>query len=377
MSAMYRVIVLGDTAKGIPAGVEAKIISDAKDFGMERGKELEFVDGNSLAATTAASVAVYVASTPPPSFSGHGVLAAGIPVIPLVSDKDNCSAELPPELRPFNAMSLKQDSEDAIAAAVLECLGLLHKQRRVFVSYVRKEAREAALQLFDELSQKQFDVFLDTHDVRPGADFQAVLWHRLCDSDVMVMCDTANYFNRRWTREEYGKASLKKAAILRVAWPGVATAPSFAATDTITLTGADFTGSSLTSTALDKVASQIERLRSLSIAARHANLIGSLRAAVTDLKGSIVGIGPFRRVDVVLPRGKQIHAYSVVGVPTAQTVHDIAMEALAGNAAIVYDHLGIHDDWLEHLAWLGKNISHVRWLQAARLGWDLGAWDSE
>jgi hypothetical protein len=377
MSAMYRVLVLGDTAGGIPAGIKARIVSAARPFGIELDDQLEFVESSNLAGSTAASVAVYVGSAPPPPFSNHGVLGAGIPVIPLVSNRRDCAAELPTELQPFNAMSLSEDSEDAIATAVLECLGLLHRQRRVFVSYVRAEAREVALQLFDELSKKQFDVFLDTHDVRPGEDFQAVLWHRLCDSDVMVMCDTASYFGRRWTREEYGKASIKKAAILRVAWPGVGTAPSFTATDTVALTEVDLTGSGLTAIALDRITSQIERLRSLSIAARHANLIGSLRAAVDDLKGTILGIGPFRRVDVVLPRGRQIHAYSVLGVPTAQTVHDVALASLAGNAAIVYDQLGIHEQWLKHLAWLGQNISQVRWLQVARLGWDLSAWDSE
>ena len=119
------------------------------------------------------------------------------------------------------------------------------------------------------------------NSARNGSGF-----HRLCcgigsvDSDVMVMCDTTSYFSRRWTREEFGKASLKKAAILRVSWPGVDTAPSFTATDTVALTDADLTGSGLRAIAVDRITGQIERLRSLSIAARHANLIGSLRKAL-------------------------------------------------------------------------------------------------
>jgi TIR domain len=377
MSAIYRIITLGDDATGIPPGVKLKLVEIAKTFGIEDGIQLEFVDGANAAPTTAACVGVFIGATPCPAFAQHALLAAGIPVIPLVSDKKKCSVELPARLQPFNAMSLADDSEDAIAAAMLECLGLLHRQRRVFLSYVRKESPEAALQLFDDLSKRQFDVFLDTHDVRPGEDFQAVLWHRLCDSDVMVMLDTSSYFNRRWTREEYGKASLKKAAILRVAWPGVTAAPSFTATDAISLTAADFDGKSLNDSALDRIGSQIERLRSLSIATRHANLVGTLRAAVDDLRGNMIGIGPHRRVDFDLPRGKRIHAYSVLGVPTSQTLHDVAVQAATGNAAIVYDHLGVHERWLDHLNWLGANFSDVRWLQVARLGWDLTVWDSE
>jgi len=41
----------------------------------------------------------------------------------------------------------------------------LPAQRRVFVSYRRNESRDAAVQLFEELSARQFDVFLDTHSV--------------------------------------------------------------------------------------------------------------------------------------------------------------------------------------------------------------------
>ena len=77
---------------------------------------------------------------------------------------------------------------------MLESVGLLPRQRRVFVSYRRDEARQAALQLFNAFSAKLFDVFLDTHGIAPTEDFQAVLWHRLCNSDVLVMLDTPGLF---------------------------------------------------------------------------------------------------------------------------------------------------------------------------------------
>src|SRR3546814_9098176 len=64
-----------------------------------------------------------------------------------------------------------------------------------------------------------FDVFLDTHDIRPGDPFQDVLWHRLVDSDVMVMLDTPTYFDSRWTRQEIGRARAQEIQVLRVIWP--------------------------------------------------------------------------------------------------------------------------------------------------------------
>lgn len=377
MSPIYRIIVIGDEATGIPAAIKTTIVARALEFGIHDGQELEFVNGASASPSLSASVAVFIGANPSPKFSLPWLTPGGIPIIPVVSDLKKCAVELPPELHPLNAMELKaKGADDAIASAVLECLGLLHRQRRVFVSYVRDEAKDVALQLFDDLSKRQFDVFLDTHDVRPGEEFQAVLWHRLCDSDVMVMLDTPSYFGRRWTRVEYGKASLKKAAILRVAWPTVSTAPSLGATDTVLLAASDFSGPQLAASALDRVGDQIERLRSISIAARHANLVGTIRAAVTNIKGKFIGIGPRRRVEIELPGGKRVLAYSIVGVPTAETLHEVAIESTS-SSAIVYDHLGVHERWLKHLGWLGDNFPGVRWIQAAELGWDLIDWDSE
>ena len=84
-----------------------------------------------------------------------------------MSSLNNVSAELPECLRPINAMALAPGDSSLAkpVGAALQCLGLLPAQRRVFVSYRRNESRDAAVQLFEELSARQFDVFLDTHSV--------------------------------------------------------------------------------------------------------------------------------------------------------------------------------------------------------------------
>ncbi|HFQ4887586.1 TPA: toll/interleukin-1 receptor domain-containing protein, partial [Vibrio vulnificus] len=125
------------------------------------------------------------------------------PIIPVVQNLEQFSNCIPEFLQPTNGYCLNgQDPEmKELATLMMECVGLLRRQRRVFVSYRRTESRDAALQMHDLLIEKGFDVFLDTHDIRPGEPFQDVLWHKLCDSDVLIMLDTPTYFESRWTRE--------------------------------------------------------------------------------------------------------------------------------------------------------------------------------
>jgi hypothetical protein len=62
---------------------------------------------------------------------------------------------------------------------------------------------------------------LDIHEIPPAADFQAFLWQRFCESDAMIMLDTASYLDSRWTEAEFGRALAKSIPVLRVGWPGV------------------------------------------------------------------------------------------------------------------------------------------------------------
>ena len=153
------------------------------------------------------------------------VLRTRTPVLPIVSTQLRVTAELPERLRALSCLFYDVHGALRVSTAILECLGLLPRQRRVFVSYRRDEARSTAVQFFNELSSRLFDVFLDTHGIAPADDFQAVLWHRLCDSDVLVMLDTPQYFESRWTSAEFGRALAKDISVLRVGWPGVDPSP--------------------------------------------------------------------------------------------------------------------------------------------------------
>jgi hypothetical protein len=264
----------------------------------------------------------------------------------------------------------------------LEVLGLLHQQRRIFISYRRSDARDAALQLHDELSSRGFDVFLDTHDIRPAQAFQEMLWHRLSDCDVTIMLDTKDYFGSKWTAQELGRSQALGVQILRVVWPDHSGSRHLTLSDTVTLGSADLDAfGRLQPALLPVIAKRAEALRSRSIATRHLDLVGRLKSEVTRIGGQFEGIGAYRSVSLTLPLGRQLEAYPMVGVPTAEMLNDIQDKAeKAGHGrfpCLVYNHIGIRPAWIDHLRWLDEQLSSVRTLKVSDAGWELVEWDEK
>jgi TIR domain len=384
----YEIGLLGDVTDADRDTLGAAITKLIADFDLEVGRDVMIRVGDSFDKRElhAASAAAY--------FGGpvqadqeltRRAFASSLPVIPTVPAAGDFGAMIPAFLQRANGLRRRADDPEMLelAVALLECIGLLRRQRRVFVSYRRVEARNAAIQLHDLLSGRGFDVFLDTHDIRPGEPFQDVLWHRLCDSDVMVMLDTPTYFESKWTRQELGRARAKEIHVLRVVWPDHLPTKHTDFAETIYLDRAELSGGD--GPIVDRTANQIvlaiESLRSRSIAARYMSITGKLRAEVERIGGSVDGVGAHRAISLRLPDSSKLWAYPIVGIPTADLFNDVSEKALKADQRerpiLVYDHIGIRDQWVAHLKWLDQNISAVRAIRVAEAAWTLAAWEGQ
>jgi TIR domain len=376
--ALYEIAVMGAPSAAQIAELEKQISEVIAPFGLRLGHEVAW----SICPTnfktdqkTSAAVAFFGGT----GVSGAGmdaVLREGVPVLPIASTQANIGTEIPVPLRALNCLTYSDNGPIRIATALLECLGLLPRQRTVFLSYRRDEARDAVVQLFNALSARVFDVFLDTHGIAPGNDFQAVLWHRLCDSDVLIMLDTPGYFESRWTNAEYGRALAKGISVLRVGWPGVGPSPRTATASRLELTPSevDATTGRLGEDAIDRICTQLEIVRGRSHAVRSLNLFSKLQQAIECIGGTVSGVGIHNAVYLKLPEGTDIVAYPTVGVPTSLTLNDAVVHAVGRSAAVVFDHIGLDQKWLEHLGWLGSNIPAARWVRASEAAWSFAGW---
>jgi hypothetical protein len=383
----YEFAILGTPTAEERASLTGTIAEMVGRFELVLGTQIIIHDGASVVGRDkrVAFAAVYFGGDEKVDLeAARDLVRSSAPVIPSIGPGVNFVDAIPDVLQSANGLRRRADDPEMseTAVAMLECVGLLRRQRRAFVSYRRIESRSAALQLHDLLSARGFDVFLDTHDIRPGDPFQDVLWHRLVDSDVVIMLDTPTYFDSSWTRQEIGRARAKDIQVLRIIWPAHNPSKLTDLSETIYLEAAHVTGHDgpIADAVADKIILRVERLRSRSIAARYMSITGKLRADVEKIGAHVEGIGAYRAIAVRLLDDRTIWAYPVVGVPTAEVLNDVAEKAQRADPkqspVVVYDHVGIRDSWITHLKWLDENIRVVRAIRVAELGWALAAWES-
>jgi hypothetical protein len=380
--ALYELAVLGDATDDERGHLSDTLRGMLDGFGLDFGVGVILRSGADIEqrdVRSATAAAYFGGDARTDAAAARKLVGASQPVIPTISSTADFSTSIPDFLQAFNGYRRRAEDPGMVelAAALLECVGLLPRQRRVFVSYRRVESRSAAVQLHDMLTERGFDVFLDTHDIRPGDPFQDVLWHRLCDSDVMVMLDTPTYFERKWTRQEIGRARAKEIHVLRVVWPEHVPNKMTDLAETIYLDQSELEGvdGPIVAKTAEQILLAIENLRSRGIASRYMSITGKFRAEVQRIGASVEGVGAHRAIAVRLVTDKRIWAYPVVGVPTAELLYDVAEKARRadqeGKPILVYDHVGLRAPWVAHLKWLDDNITAVQAIKVSEAGWVL------
>ena len=301
------------------------------------------------------------------------LLAHSITVLPCVAVGIDVTSGLPPYLRHINALSF--DGGDAsfahLVSLILENLRLLRAERRLFISYRRAESQSVAIQLYERLDAAGFDVFLDTRSVPCGADFQNILWHRMADSDVVVLLDTPGFRASRWTREELARANATNIQILHLLWPTVVPDSSSAFSEFVSLATDDFRSAAtlgedarLVDPKVEQVLTHVESLRARALAARHRSLVDNFCDRAREEKAKSIAVQPERFISVELENGDPVAVVPTIGVPTAHLYHEIerAIQQTGTKAKaiwLLYDERGILETWIEHLDWLDEHLPVV------------------
>jgi len=373
----YQIVVLGDHGEEVERFRHtlshhfAELHIDAALLSLLTAEDIGRID------PTSPVVGVYFGLSP---FDGRAVpevahlLSAGYVVIPAVYDFAHYTTYVPESLHPINGQRLRSDDADqeTLCSVVLENLSLLRKSRRVFISYRRVESRNAAIQIYEELDSRTFDVFLDTHSIRPGDDFQDVLWHRLADTDVMVLLDTPEFLGSQWTYEELARANSTAIQILQVVWPGQEQEAKAALCLDYPLCTTDFADKATTcgdaarleQAVVEKIALEVESLRARALAARHSFLVQEIQREAAAIGVNFIA-QPGRYVELSREGGPSAIIVPTVGVPDAVRYQEIE-ERMADHGdrelILAFDARGVLQRWLKHLDWLetGMRVRSVK-----------------
>lgn len=307
------------------------------------------------------------------------LLQDNLMVVPVVRDISRYKEFVFKELEPIAGMPLSQDDThlEEVASVLLEGLNLLRRSRRLFISYRRSETRGVAIQLYETLEAHGFDVFLDTHSVRPGEPFQEVLWHRLADTDVVVLLDSPGFINNHWTAAELAQANSTNIQILQLVWPESEQEATAAFNRSLKLGETDFTegltlgdAARLAPDILMGITAEVESLRARALAARYAYLTQEFCGEASSL-GLAPIVQPQRFVSIELRSKSVVAIVPTIGVPDATRYHEIE-ETLDKTSTdhkaimLLYDERGIRNKWLQHIGWLDRQELRVQSLPVAR-----------
>jgi len=286
-------------------------------------------------------------------------LARGFSLFPVVEDLKTYSVSVPKELGPINGQVWDPVK---VGADVMRGFRLARKLRQVFISYRRVESNGVAHQLFHELNERGFRVFLDTASVETGVDFQNSLWSRMADVDLVVLLDTPNALSSEWVFKELSRAHDLGMGVVQLIWPGHGRTKGTELCHPVQLTASDFVSNDhtargvLVDAAAKRIISVIESERIASLGARRTRLVEGLLDHVAG-NGGTVYVHPMRNVDIMRSNVKIAEVVPFVGVPDSITLYQNELGKTHDPTIVVYNGLGVDVEWAGHLNWLNGKSS--------------------
>ena len=304
---------------------------------------------------------------------------AQLPIFPIVrkTEDGGIHDKIPSNIAGINAANWTTNRE-SVLTEILGVLGLVDVERKVFLSYVRRETSPIALQLHRALVQARFDVFLDRFAIPPGVDFQSRLDEELGDKAFVVLLESSGLKNSRWVQHEIAYAHSHRISVLSLVVPEVEDAGLVSAIDDafrVRLSASDMQRrGDLKATTLSAILERIERTHARSLRRRREQLLGSMVDsvrrdgcacdAVDDWALLATADGRRPSVFLITPRRPQPQDLRVLDCIRRRTAARLD-SATAVSAAVVHDveHMPNHHRRL--MDWIGepRSLSMKRLLE--------------
>jgi len=281
-------------------------------------------------------------------------LARGFAVFPVVKSLSDYSKCVPTNLRPING---QEYIVSKVANDIMLGFRLARRHRQAFISYKRSESAGVASQLFHELSDRGYRVFLDTASVEAGVNFQNALWSRMADVDLLILLDTPNALKSEWVHKEFNRAHDLGMAVVQLIWPSHKRSVGTELSAPLPLKLKDFIGkralanSRLQGETLGRIVDRIESERIRSLNCRRTRVVDVLTTTMSNGNFKFI-VHPAKHLDVMRGNSKLAEVIPFVGVPDSTAVHEHDRAKQYEHTVVVYNGLGVDEEWATHIKWL-------------------------
>lgn len=293
-------------------------------------------------------------------------------IIPIVDSFDNAGLLLPDGLKEINAARVvdKNDENGIIEVVnhVLSNLGLMTKERNVFISYKRVDSQTLAHQLYDKFLLAGYSVFLDTENLSAGVNFQKSLRHRLADSFVLILLNSEHFFDSesKWTLEEYHVAQSLQIGICSIMMPTAKVKRDFNFSDFLRIEPFDFTDNKniLKEQKVNEIVLHVKSIYARLYESRKKALVN---AFTENLRKNNISFSLQIDGTILIESSKQrCRVIPLIGIPKSWDYYVSDVKRVKGNGLpvyLLYNNQCILDEWLEHLVWL-ENKSGIQTINA-------------
>lgn len=257
-----------------------------------------------------------------------------LPSLPL-SGRTSIRSLLPAGVNQQNVAFWDRLPEEVLPA-VFATSGITAAQPKIFISYRQVDSAQAAIQLFDALSQARFDTFLDHFRIAPGVNFQSRLTQELGDKSMVLVLETEHLLDSEWVLYEINVARSCGLGLFAVNFAGAPRVPGIDDDIRLNLGAADLVGGKvgqgLTPNALAKVTAHARTQHDRALLRRRVALEQSFDEAVRRAGGAPPvreANGAFR----VSASGKDYLAWLTTRppeLPDFHLVHGAAVKPTAG-----------------------------------------------
>lgn len=360
----YQLVFLGQDRAGKSGKIERRVVKLFAQIGLDFTLHGEILKGAAKAPEWEGfPVAVWLGGNGAVDAEEvkliEGFLARGFAVFPVVDALQKYKDHTPSILHPINGQEFNINK---VANDIMLGFRLTKRHRQAFISYKRSESAAVASQLFHELNDRGYRVFLDTASVESGANFQNALWSRMADVDLLILLDTPNALKSEWVHLEVNRAHDLGMAVVQLIWPNHKRSSGTELSAPIPLGAGDFLKKNisvdgrLTPAALAKAVNRIESERIRSLNSRRTRVVDVLTTSMKGGKYKFI-VHPAKHLDVMKGNKKLAEVVPFVGVPDSSAVHEHDLARTFEHTAVVYNGLGVDTEWAKHIEWLKQRAS--------------------